>query len=231
MQNAGLDISRRNGTDSPLLEMLAQRFKVIAGRGDGLQGPLHAKPRNGRLLRPVDRAARAGAAVEQNWARQVLEQRGEILHHVVVGDVHAGHRLIADSRPCRFRPQTPVIRRDEVFAEQRVGSTDGAAIVTTGPVKVIDAGQVGVVGEDRALENQLRVLAGDAAHELLIQVCASLADSRVKQMEIRSLSEVMVELAVGTIVTWPTDETIPVGFGTIQVVPAWRFLLEMEPRT
>ena len=68
---------------------------------------------------------------------------------------------------------------------------------------------------------------------LLIQVCASLADPRVKQSEVRSLSEAMVELAVaeGTIVTWHTDETIPVGFGTIQVVPVWRFLLEMEPRT
>lgn len=66
---------------------------------------------------------------------------------------------------------------------------------------------------------------------LLIQVCASLADPRVKQSEVRSLSEAMVELAVaeGTIVTWRTDETIPVGFGTIQVVPFWRFLLEMEP--
>ncbi len=68
---------------------------------------------------------------------------------------------------------------------------------------------------------------------MLVQVCASLADSRVKQSEVRSLSEAMVELAVaeGTIVTWRTDETIPVGFGTIQVVPVWRFLLEMEPRT
>ncbi len=49
----------------------------------------------------------------------------------------------------------------------------------------------------------------------------------------RILSEAMVELAVaeGTIVTWRTDESIPVGFGTIQVVPVWRFLLEMEPRT
>ena len=39
----------------------------------------------------------------------------------------------------------------------------------------------------------------------------------------------MVELAVaeGTIVTWRTEETIPVGFGTIHVVPVWRFLLEM----
>ena len=47
----------------------------------------------------------------------------------------------------------------------------------------------------------------------------------------RSLSEAMVELTVaeGTIVTWHTDETIPVGFGTIQVVPVWRFLLDMEP--
>ncbi len=68
---------------------------------------------------------------------------------------------------------------------------------------------------------------------MLIQVCASLADPRVKQSEVRSLSEAMVELAVaeGTIVTWRTDETIPVGFGTIQVVSVWRFLLEMEPRT
>ncbi|MFZ5760750.1 MAG: ATP-binding protein [Thermodesulfobacteriota bacterium] len=68
---------------------------------------------------------------------------------------------------------------------------------------------------------------------MLIQVCASLANPRVKQSEVRSLSEAMVELAVaeGTIVTWRTDETIPVGFGTIQVVPVWRFLLEMEPRT
>ena len=65
----------------------------------------------------------------------------------------------------------------------------------------------------------------------LVQVCASLADPRVKQSEVRSLSEAMVELAVteGTIVTWRTNETIPVGFGSIQVVPVWLFLLEMEP--
>ncbi len=64
---------------------------------------------------------------------------------------------------------------------------------------------------------------------LLVQVCASLADPRVKQSEVRSLSKAMVELAVaeGTIVTWRTHETIPVGFGTIQVVPVWRFLLDL----
>jgi len=39
----------------------------------------------------------------------------------------------------------------------------------------------------------------------------------------------MVELAVaeGTIVTWRTEETNPVGFGTIQVVPVWLFLLDL----
>ena len=64
---------------------------------------------------------------------------------------------------------------------------------------------------------------------MLVQVCASLSDPRVKQSDVRSLSEAMVELAVaeGTIVTWRTDETIPVGFGTIQVVPVWRFLLDL----
>ncbi len=74
---------------------------------------------------------------------------------------------------------------------------------------------------------------GQGRAVMLVQVCASLASPRVKQSEVRSLSEAMVELAVaeGTIVTWLTDETIPVGFGTIQVVPVWRFLLEMEPRT
>ena len=60
-----------------------------------------------------------------------------------------------------------------------------------------------------------------------------MADSRVKQTEVRSLSKAMVELAVaeGTIVTWRTDETIHEGFCTIHIVPVWRFLLEMEPRT
>ena len=68
---------------------------------------------------------------------------------------------------------------------------------------------------------------------LLIHVCDLLADSCVMHSGVRSLSEAMVELAVAkrTIVTWHTDETIPVGFGTIQVAPVWRFLLEMEPRT
>lgn len=40
----------------------------------------------------------------------------------------------------------------------------------------------------------------------------------------------MVELAEAeeTIAAWRSDETIPVGFGTIQVVPVWQFLLELR---
>ncbi|WP_028324427.1 hypothetical protein [Desulfatirhabdium butyrativorans] len=34
-------------------------------------------------------------------------------------------------------------------------------------------------------------------------------------------------LSEGTIVTWRTEETIPVDFGTIQIVPVWRFLLDL----
>ena len=88
-------------------------------------------------------------------------------------------------------------------------------------------------GREVDLVALLPTVPGQERAILLIQVCASLADPRVRQSEVRSLSEAMVELAVaeGTIVTWRTDETIPVGFGNIQVVPVWRFLLEMEPRT
>ena len=88
-------------------------------------------------------------------------------------------------------------------------------------------------GREVDLVALLPTVPGQERAVMLVQVCASLADPRVRQSEVRSLSEAMVELAVaeGTIVTWRTDETIPVGFGTIQVVPVWRFLLEMEPRT
>lgn len=49
------------------------------------------------------------------------------------------------------------------------------------------------------------------------------------QLPLRSHGRTAV--AEGTIVTWRTDEIIPVGFGTIQVVPVWRFLLEMERKS
>jgi len=88
-------------------------------------------------------------------------------------------------------------------------------------------------GREVDLVALLSSVPGQERAVMLVQVCASLADPRVKQSEVRSLSEAMVELAVaeGTIVTWRTDETISVGFGTIRVVPVWRFLLEMASRT
>jgi len=88
-------------------------------------------------------------------------------------------------------------------------------------------------GREVDLVARLLTVPGQERAVMLVQVCASLADPRVKHSEVRSLSEAMVEQAVaeGTIVTWRTGETIPVGFGTIQVVPVWQFLLEMEPRT
>lgn len=88
-------------------------------------------------------------------------------------------------------------------------------------------------GREVDLVGLLPSVPGQERTLLLVQVCASLADPRVKESEVRSLFEGMVELAVaeGTIITWRTDETIPVGLGTIQVVPVWRFLLEMALRT
>jgi len=47
------------------------------------------------------------------------------------------------------------------------------------------------------------------------------------------LSEAMAELGLstGTIVTRNEDERIEAGGGTIEVVPAWRFLLELPEST
>ncbi len=65
--------------------------------------------------------------------------------------------------------------------------------------------------------------------KVLIQVCETLNDSRVREREISALSEAMKELKIktGTIVTRSEEEYIKAGPGTIQVVPAWRFLIDM----
>ena len=64
---------------------------------------------------------------------------------------------------------------------------------------------------------------------LLVQVCESLAEPRTRKREVRALDRAMAELGlrVGTIVTRDEEETIPVDAGSIDVVPAWRFLLEV----
>lgn len=63
----------------------------------------------------------------------------------------------------------------------------------------------------------------------LIQVCESLANPQTRKRELDSLSEAMRELHLKTaiLVTRNEEERITVGEATIEVVPAWRFLLEL----
>ena len=65
--------------------------------------------------------------------------------------------------------------------------------------------------------------------QILVQVCESLAEPRTRKRETAALSEAMMELGLktGTIVTRNEDERIEAGNGTIEVVPAWRFLLDL----
>ena len=67
---------------------------------------------------------------------------------------------------------------------------------------------------------------------LLVQVCESLADQKTRTREIRALTEAMSELGIsqGTIVTKSEEEQILADPGQIDVVPAWRFLLDLEFR-
>jgi uncharacterized protein len=64
---------------------------------------------------------------------------------------------------------------------------------------------------------------------MLVQVCESLGESQTRKRETGSLSEAMAELGLkrGTIVTRKEEEQIELKTGTIEVVPVWRFLLEL----
>ncbi len=64
---------------------------------------------------------------------------------------------------------------------------------------------------------------------LLVQVCESLAEPQTRNRETTALSEAMAELGAktGMIVTRNEEEQIDAEGGTIKVVPAWRFLLNM----
>jgi hypothetical protein len=63
---------------------------------------------------------------------------------------------------------------------------------------------------------------------VLVQVCESLAEPQTKKREMAALIEAMAELNLksGTIVTRNEDARIDTGRGTIEVVQAWRFLLD-----
>lgn len=66
----------------------------------------------------------------------------------------------------------------------------------------------------------------------LIQVCESLADPKTKLREVQALQEAMAELKLkkGCIVTRIEEANIEVDSGTITVMPAWRFLLDLESK-
>lgn len=64
---------------------------------------------------------------------------------------------------------------------------------------------------------------------LAVQVCDSLADPKTSKREITALSEAMAELQLtqGIIVTRNEENQIKVESGKIEVLPAWRFLLNL----
>ena len=68
---------------------------------------------------------------------------------------------------------------------------------------------------------------------MLVQVFGARAEPKTRKRETAALSEAMAELGLstGTIVTRNEDERIDAGGGTIEVVPAWRFLLELPEST
>ena len=65
---------------------------------------------------------------------------------------------------------------------------------------------------------------------MLFQVCETLVNPITRQREINALQTSMLDLNVanGTIITRNEAETVNVQSGTIEIVPVWRFLLEIN---
>jgi predicted AAA+ superfamily ATPase len=72
------------------------------------------------------------------------------------------------------------------------------------------------------------VVPGRGKPRALVQVCESLADPATRKREASALEAAMAEtgLKAGTIVTKNDTDRIVTDAGTIEVVPAWRFLLD-----
>jgi len=64
---------------------------------------------------------------------------------------------------------------------------------------------------------------------VLVQVCESLRNPQTREREISALTEAMRELECqnGIIVTAEEEERLDSVGGTIRIIPAWRFLLEL----
>ena len=67
---------------------------------------------------------------------------------------------------------------------------------------------------------------------ILVQACESIADLKTRKREVDALSEAMAEqrLEFGTIVTKSESKRISTKSGNIDVVPAWRFLLDLPDK-
>ena len=65
--------------------------------------------------------------------------------------------------------------------------------------------------------------------KMLVQACESLKEPKTRKREAAALNDAMAELGLsaGTIVTRSEDGRLDVEAGTIEVVPAWRYLLEL----
>ena len=68
---------------------------------------------------------------------------------------------------------------------------------------------------------------------VLVQVCEALVDPRTRKRELAALSEAMAELSLNTgiVVTRSEEERVVTAGGTIDVVPIWRFLLDLPDST
>lgn len=64
---------------------------------------------------------------------------------------------------------------------------------------------------------------------MLFQVCESMVDLKTRKRELTALEEAMAELGltIGTLITRSEEEQVDIGFGKINVVPIWRFLLSL----
>ena len=73
------------------------------------------------------------------------------------------------------------------------------------------------------------VVSRGAGERRLVQVCESLADPRTAARETRALEAAMGELGIreATLVTREEARTIRCPAGQIEVLPIWRFLLEL----
>lgn len=69
------------------------------------------------------------------------------------------------------------------------------------------------------------------AGKLLVQVCESLVEPATRKRELQALVEAMSELGLdyAWIVTRGEEESVETEAGRIEIVPAWRFLLDLDP--